>query len=81
VQLRLDRSSSERGMPSFQLPMGRDEYLSTRDLATLAWGIKEVRRIANTPPLADLARGEVSPGEDYRSDSKSLTKWVRAVLN
>lgn len=67
-------------MPSFHLPPGIDEYLSVRDVDTLAWGIKEVRRIAHTPPLADLARGEMSPGENYRSDSKSLSKWVSDVF-
>ena len=75
-QIRLNHSTAH-AMPVLSLPPGRSEYLSERDLSTLAWGIREVRRIVATPPLRDQTTGELSPGRSIASGSKALMRWVR----
>lgn len=53
------------------------EYLSDRDVATLQWGIRRVREIIATDPMAHLVQCEVSPGDAREIDSESIKTWVR----
>ncbi|CAE7553785.1 betA, partial [Symbiodinium microadriaticum] len=76
-EIRLNHSAPH-AMPLIEVPAGRSDYLSEKDLNTLAWGVKEVRRIAATPPLQDQATGEISPGHHIVSGSRGLLKWIRA---
>ena len=54
-------------------PEIRANYLSTEtDRRAVVAGMKLARRIAATPPLADLIESEFIPGEDVRSDDEML---------
>jgi choline dehydrogenase len=42
----------------------------------LVWGVEQVRRIVAQPPLAEMTRGEVTPGRAVDSP-RDLATWVR----
>lgn len=62
--------------PRLQLAHGRTSYLSPRDVKRLTWGIQEVRKIMDTPPLASEIREEIVPGPSIREDN-DVENYVR----
>ncbi len=49
-------------LPAIDLPVERKEYLSSRDIQRLAWGMEQVRRIQATAPLSLHTSTESYPG-------------------
>ncbi|GAX16640.1 choline dehydrogenase [Fistulifera solaris] len=49
-------------LPIIDLPVERKEYLSSRDIQRLAWGMEQVRRIQATAPLSLRTGTETYPG-------------------
>jgi hypothetical protein len=49
--------------------------LSVRDIDTLIWGIRQVRRIASFPPLSLVTANEVSPSKVFQTRDELVT-WV-----
>lgn len=66
-------SKSSVGLPSIELPAGSQDYLSDMDVQCLQWGIEQVRRVQQTPPLLYHTREEVVPGADA-----DLDQYVRS---
>ena len=57
----------------------RQNFLSTEnDRRTIRDGLKLVRRLCATPPLADFAARELKPGPDVHSDAE-LDAYIRAT--
>jgi choline dehydrogenase len=72
-------------LPSIELPAGRSEYLSKRDVRVLAWGIERVRAIQKMPPLSQATGDELVPGAELvgeylenhiRVESMPNSHWV-----
>jgi choline dehydrogenase-like flavoprotein len=49
-------------LPVIDLPVERKEYLSSRDIQRLVWGMEQVRRIQSTAPLSLHTGTETYPG-------------------
>jgi 4-pyridoxate dehydrogenase len=57
----------------------RQNFLSTdNDKRTIRDGLKLVRRMAQTPPLADFAARELAPGDAVQTDAE-LDAYIRAT--
>ncbi|HWB50974.1 MAG TPA: choline dehydrogenase [Stellaceae bacterium] len=57
----------------------RQNFLSTgNDRRTIREGLKLVRRMAQTPPLADFVARELAPGDAVQSDA-ALDAYIRAT--
>jgi choline dehydrogenase/4-pyridoxate dehydrogenase len=57
----------------------RQNFLATdNDRRTIRDGLKLVRRMAQTPPLADFVQAELKPGPDVQSDA-ALDAYIRAT--
>jgi choline dehydrogenase len=72
-------------LPLIELPLGQTDYLSDRDVKTLAWGMEQVRQLLHTPPLDTATNHEIYPGpaitgpamEDYvRQHHMPNSHWV-----
>jgi len=61
--------------PRLHLPAGRTQYLSTKDIKRLEWGVKQVRKILGTSPLADQVNTELMPGV-----GTDLHRWIRETV-
>ena len=57
-------SFSSVGLPSIVLPPDTNDYLSDMDVRRLQWGIEQLRRVQQTPPLLYHTQEEVVPGVD-----------------
>lgn len=62
---------------------GAPEPMTELDVEKLAWGVGQVRKIMNTPPLRELTMGEVYPGPgvsgipgDTAGEDDCLLDWV-----
>ena len=64
-------------LPSIELPSGKTEYLTDRDIKRLAWGMEEVRRILRSPPLSNVTTTELYPGSSVVA-GETLNKYIRA---
>ena len=70
------RSSDPRHKPAID-----PSYLSdSSDIEPLVRGVGMAREFAATRPLARIAKSELAPGGDVRSDA-DLREWVRSDLN
>ena len=49
--------------------------LSDLDIQRIAWGVDQVRRIMDAPPIGEQIVREVSPGAVF-SDGPQLSDWV-----
>lgn len=67
----LTSSSFDGSPPKFTLGTPNEE-----DVARLAWGVSEARRMANLSSLSSLLVNETSPGTAVASGPK-LMKWIR----
>jgi choline dehydrogenase len=69
-------------LPSLELPSDRSEYLTSRDVKILAWGMEQVRRISGSSPMKDSILQETTPGlgidvEDFvRKNHLPNSHWV-----
>ena len=63
---------SDFHLPSIDIPVDSDEYLSDSDVSRLSWGMEQVRRIVQTAPLSLQTEEEVYPGE-----GQNLREYIR----
>lgn len=84
--VRLNEDDPLQGSPHIQSDgrEGAPAPLSELDAKKLAWGVGQVRRIAQTSPLLEELRGEVYPGpgvgggaDDTAGEDAGLLDWVR----
>jgi len=61
------------GLPSIVLPQDSQDYFSAMDVRRLQWGIEQVRRVQQTPPLLYHTQEEVLPGIDT-----DLEEYIRS---
>ncbi|CBJ28002.1 choline dehydrogenase [Ectocarpus siliculosus] len=84
--VRLNEDDPHRGNPHIERDQreGEPDPLSELDAKKLAWGVGQVRRIAQTSPLLEELRGEVYPGpgvsgaaDDTAGEDVDLVGWVK----
>ena len=83
--VRLNEDSPIEGNPHIESDQreGAPAPLSELDAKKLAWGVGQVRRIAQTSPLREQLRGEMYPGpgvsgaaDDTAGEDPDLVTWV-----
>jgi choline dehydrogenase-like flavoprotein len=62
-------------LPSIELPADRTDYLSDLDVTRIAWGMEQVRKIQQMPPLVNQTMGEVYPGVSVTDGE--LRRYIR----
>lgn len=71
----IDNNDPIGSAPIFQLPKTLNSYFSDTDLNKLAWGVEQVRKIVETPPLSDVTSNIVSPPSNIQTTSQ-LKEWI-----
>lgn len=83
--VRLNEDDPIQGNPHIESDQreGAPDPLSELDARKLAWGVGQVRKIAQTSPLLEELRGEVYPGpgvsgaaDDTAGEDAGLVDWV-----
>lgn len=83
--IRLNDDDPHNGNPHIESDQreGAPDPLSDFDAKKLAWGVGQVRKIAQTSPLLEELRGEVYPGpgvsgaaDDTAGEDVGLVHWV-----
>lgn len=83
--IRLNDDDPHQGNPHIESDRreGAPDPLSELDAKKLAWGVGQVRKIAQTSPLLEELRGEVYPGpgvsgaaDDTAGEDADLVAWV-----